>query len=223
MQNTKLLDLQTGKYLELGKDFWYGGDSIKLNEKKLIRNYQSGVFDKEYSIVSQTIIEISEPQEPLKTLYEKTGAVVYGGRYVLMESQNITQGIGYVMSRHTTYQKNISVGDIHLCAGSYQIKHIDFNEIDNYTHNRLRFSINEQGQNIIEAILEAKYEPFVFINSTKNNTMSQLTFESKRGTAIASVFGQSAIMEFLGNIFEEYSKQLRNEPNKFEELMELIK
>ena len=27
----------------------------------------------------------------------------------------------------------------------------------------------------------------------------------------------------IGNIFEEYSKQLRNQPNKFEESMELIK
>lgn len=27
-QNMKLLDLQTGKYLKLGKDFYYGGDSI---------------------------------------------------------------------------------------------------------------------------------------------------------------------------------------------------
>lgn len=30
MQNMKLLDLQTGKYLELGKDFWFGGDCIAI-------------------------------------------------------------------------------------------------------------------------------------------------------------------------------------------------
>ncbi len=32
-QNMKLLDLQTGKYLKLGKDFYYGGDSIYLIER----------------------------------------------------------------------------------------------------------------------------------------------------------------------------------------------
>ena len=42
-----------------------------------------------------------ELQEPLKTLCENTGAVVYGGRYVLLESERCGKNIqsNYVMNQ----------------------------------------------------------------------------------------------------------------------------
>ena len=95
IQNMKLLDLQTGKYLELGKDFYYGGDSIiiepyniasnimsfffecfkdanSINEgmiflqKKALENKQNNISDD----VIMNVLHQSEPQEPLKTLCE---------------------------------------------------------------------------------------------------------------------------------------------------------
>ena len=178
MQNMKLLDLQEGKYLELGeRGFFYGGDTItcppiksfiikgtdrcfdiyaddidmydirKLNNANTDNDVNSGsarIFEITFKSNNQKFVGVpvsniddrfnrlfykTEPQEPLKTLCEKTGAVVYGGRYVLFIS----------------------------------------NERDSY-----------------------------------NNWCGDLMISCEE-------------------LFEEYSKQLRNEPNKFEELTELIK
>lgn len=104
----KLLDLKTREYLELGKEWVYGGNFIIIEpyniasnimcfflecfkdknsieegmiflQKKALQNKQNNISDD----VIMNVLHKSEPQEPLKTLCEKTGAVIYGGRYVL--------------------------------------------------------------------------------------------------------------------------------------------
>lgn len=176
----KLLDLETGEYLKLGKDFYYGGDSIiiepyniasnimslffecfkdanSINEgmiflqKKALENKQNNISDD----VIMNVLHQSEPQEPLKTLCEETGAVVYSRMYVLF----LDQEMGSVYNIKNEYRGEEFI--------DYKCKNGDFSS----------------GYNIY------------------NND----------------------IITFLGNFFEEYSKQLRNEPSKFDELKEFLK
>ena len=76
MQNMKLLDLQTGKYLELGKHWLYGEKYIYV-----FYGRDEGYDDER----DGNGYYKSEPQEPLKTLCEEMNAVVYRDRYVLFE------------------------------------------------------------------------------------------------------------------------------------------
>ena len=130
-ENMKLLDLQTGKYLELGEEgFFYGGKTItcpptksfdiqnvgdmilhiyvdteknydikrlddslyplfeitlKSNNQKLIGR-EVGHIDMRFN----RVIEQTEPPLELKEICEKVGAVVYGGRYVLLIKYQMT-------------------------------------------------------------------------------------------------------------------------------------
>ena len=168
-ENMKLLDLQTGKYLELGKEWLYGGNRIIIYPQTFYEALKkSHIFSKGFDIVS-----LSEPQEPLKTLCEKTGAVIYGGRYVLLSSEQDTS----IHDDNHCYKNGDVVrgGYVAICtAETHYSYHQNVLDIPNF-------------QDSCEAgFLWSKYE-------------------------------------ILGNIFEEYSKQLRNEPNKFDELKEHFK
>jgi hypothetical protein len=156
MPNMKLLDSQTGKYLELGEDWLYGGEDIIVNKCSIGYKIYEAIQHKDsekFFMYDEDCPFTDELQEPLKTLCENTGAVVYGGRYVLLESE----GCGNVYSVENK-----------RCGDSF------YDIVDN------------EG---------------LFRETHYNN--DEITS--------------------IGNIFEEYSKQLRNEPNKFEELLELIK
>ena len=214
MQNIKLLDLQTGKYLELGeRGFFYGGDTItcppiesfiikgsdrclniyadnvhkydicelnnvniddgikcltsafeitlKSNNQKFVGVPVSNIDDRFNRLFYKT-----EPQEPLKTLCEKTGAVVYGGRYVLLENEK--------------------------CGNIYCEKN--------------------------------KWGTVYYLNKNIYSFIPCLEFnpQNDKKQTVARFFSLDNCQDdLIGNIFEEYSKQLRNEPNKFEELINL--
>jgi hypothetical protein len=144
MQNMKLVDLQTSKYLELENDWLYGGRAINISNKN-----GSGYY----------YYKQSEPQGILKTICEKIGAVVYGDRYVIQKH----------------YKDDLYYGDIvNIGFGGYPIP--------NYS-----FSIRVIGGKYV--LEDCRH----FINGK------------------------------IGNIFEEYSKSLRGEENRLNELMELIK
>jgi len=199
MQNMKLLDLQTGKYLELGKDFLYGGVGILVSKIKLdfplpmylfnavksdydwLNNAQTQPVNISDIATFETIRDLI--QEPLKTLCEKTGAVVYGGRYVLLNEIDV-----WVYNNDLEPQK-IKTGDIVKEKTSYMY------------NNRLLINVAD-----------------FFLDTTEN-----IKTTHKIGKKTFSKFDFFAIENILGNIFEEHSKELRNEPNKFEKLMELIK
>ena len=152
-ENMKLLDLQTGKYLELGKDFYYGGDHIVVNKCNVGYQIYEAIQRKDserLSIDNKDCPFAAEPPLELKEICEKVGAVVYGGRYVLF----LDQEMGSVYNIKNEYRGEEFI--------DYKCKNGDFSS----------------GYNIY------------------NNV----------------------IITFLGNPFEEYSKQLRNEPNKFDEL-----
>jgi hypothetical protein len=116
-------------------------------QKKALENKQNNISDD----VIMNVLHQSEPQEPLKTLCEKVGAVVYGGRYVLQFKKTgiFIENECYVLYINGVYVKSLVYETVKA------------------------FENNEK---------LAEYDPF-----------------------------------------EEYSKQLRNEPNKFNELKELLK
>ena len=160
-QNMKLLDLETGKYLELRKDFYYGGEAIivhsytkeELTDCEEFTGFEQAI-NHDSASVKLWIEYKSEPPTELKEICEKVGAVVYGGRYVLIENEYCGD-ILFVQDRFDYWNKFYSV-----CKSDGTL-----------TNQRL-------------------------------------------GDWITKV---------LGNIFEEYSKKLRNEPNQFDELKELLK
>lgn len=178
MQNMKLLDLQTGKYLELGKDWLYGGEYIVINTCKIGYSVYEAIQHKDsekFFKYDKDCLFTDELNEPLKTLCEKTGAVVYGGRYVLLNEIDV-----WVYNNDLEPQK-IKTGDIVKEKTSYMY------------NNRLLINVAD-----------------FFLDTTEN-----IKTTHKIGKKTFSKFDFFAIENILGNIFEEYSKQLRNEPNKF--------
>ena len=84
----KLLDLQTGKYLELGKDWLYGGEDIIVNKCSIGYKIYEAIQHKDsekFFMYDEDCLFTDELQEPLKTLCEENGAVMYGSRYILFE------------------------------------------------------------------------------------------------------------------------------------------
>lgn len=245
----KLLDLQTGN-LELGKEWVYGGKDIYVipthylrisktdhvvklyyddkveiincelpDEYKVVngigRLYAKGQFSKyiingnEYDMGYFTEVnsltpindakkcEKSEPPLKLKEICEETGAVVYGGRYVLMQSilyegQDEFNTIqGFVGDIAIT-----SIGEfLMLCYG----KKSQYCNIQKF-HTKTKFSqvYFYDSNDGVEMLLRCKIGHNLLVNGMVKN-------------------------EYKGNIFEEYSKQLRNEPNKFDELNQHFK
>lgn len=170
-ENTKLLDLQTGKYLELGKDWGYFGKFILLNLGSAIelniKEWGSVSYgDNAYGWHGYIGQEIKQPHtDPIiNEIADRLGAVIYGGRYVLLTSDDSWY-----------YANNVrKLGDM------------------------IKFNC-------------AMQSCFVRIISKDG-----IDFDTNK-------FVATPVEYYLGNIFEECSKQLRNEPNKFEEFKQLIK
>jgi len=88
MPNMKLLDSQTGKYLELGKDWLYGGKDIIVNKCSIGYKIYEAIQHKDsekFFMYDEDCPFTNELQEPLKTSCEENGAVMYGNRYILFE------------------------------------------------------------------------------------------------------------------------------------------
>ena len=158
----KLLDLQTGKYLELGKDWLYGGICrVKINMNFYLDDDNNQLKDhkgKSWKLLDEyafTGVNKSEPQGMLKTLCDKTGAVIYGDRYAFLG--------------------------------------------------------NEECGNVFSFLWKSLVDWFFDFQNSEGNF-----------SRIKKSFGEKFESRFLGNLFEEYSKQLRKEENKFEELMEKL-
>lgn len=172
----KLLDLQTGKYLELFKDYAYCGNAILFHgfdDNDCLPTFINGfenMINQDWACCAEICYK-TEPQEPLKTLCEKTGAVVYGGRYVLLQFAN-----------------NKTVGDVI----KHNPKRTQFDQLPKIYHTN-----------------EEVYE----ILSKDVVLCEEMGYSSE-------YVDPDYHFKIIGNIFEEYSKQIRNEPNKFEELME---
>lgn len=177
MQNMRLLDLQTGQYLPLGKNWLYGEDWIVLTSFiPLYNRVQDAWFIEanEGSNITNARYLISELPQPLKTLCERVGAVVYGERYVLLH-----------------FSHNKTVGDI----VKHNPKRTQFDQLPKMYHT----------------------------NKEVNEVLCKHDVLCEEMGYSSQYVDPDYHCKITGNIFEEYSKQLRNEPNQFEELMKLIK
>ena len=184
MQNMKLLDLETGKYLELGNnDFLYGGKYvIILGQEKTVNIMLYKDWGKVLQYDKQQ--DIKPHANPIiNEIAERVGAVVYGGRYVLMNEIDVW------VYNNDLQPKKIKTGDV----------------------------IKEQ-----TSYLDRKYT-VINVSDFFLDTTEGIKTTHKLGKKTFSKYDFFAIEKNFGNIFEEYSKQLRNEPNKFDELIELIK
>lgn len=90
----KLLDLQTGKYLELG-NFYYGGNMIML------RYYEEADLGL-HKIVHTNLHQMAHTNPIINQVAEKVGAVIYGGRYVLTFGKvgNIVEKYRFYVTGH---------------------------------------------------------------------------------------------------------------------------
>jgi len=176
MQEMKLFDIETGKYLELGTDWLYGGNGIllidimqkELNESleiaitNAIQGNERALYQYSYGKMK------TEPQGTLKTLCDLTGAVVYGNRYVLIENKECGNIYCKKNKWGTVYYLNEDIYSFIPCP--------EFNpENDKKATVQMFFSLDKCEDNLIN------------------------------------------------NIFEEYSKSLRNQENKLGEILNLIK
>lgn len=192
MKTMKLLDLETNNYLELGKHWLYGGDWIVLMSFMPLYNRVENAWfieGNEGTNITNARYLISEPPEPLKPLCERIGVIMYGGRYVLLNTITIDVKMQFgIEKRSATTGDNFGCG---LFCFSY------------YSYEKyVRYSIKEDDYG-----LENKtFTGFGVTLSTQEIDIDWVSYAKP-----------------LYNIFEEYSKQLRNEPNKFEELLELLK
>lgn len=178
----KLLDLQRGKYLELGKEWGYFGEYITLiqiHTKTLIGTPYTRPLSPTHApdyptiqveeILNESKVCIYNHTNPIiNQVAGKVGAVVYGGRYVLLENEK--------------------------CGNIYCEKN--------------------------------KWGTVYYLNKNIYSFIPCLEFnpQNDKKQTVARFFSLDNCQDdLIGNIFEEYSKQFRNEPNKFEELQELIK
>lgn len=238
-ENMKLPDLQTGKYLELGKDFYYGCNTIMLHcytkeelteyqqrddynphyliydtdynnpEKyhKIIHNGFQEAIDRDTATVRLFTEHKSEPQGILKTLCDETGAVVYGGRYILLQKYDICTTGDILKFLKASFVSKVYYEGVSFAELDSQIKkHINDDIFDYcicYEVKRGEMSFEHKGYLVFD-IYNEKQE-------LQKDSICLFGLYSKNNAA------------YIGNIFEEYSKQLRNEENKFDELMEKLK
>jgi hypothetical protein len=236
-QNMKLLDLQTGEYLELGKEgFFYGGKTITCPPTKSFdiqnvdrdmtlhiyadteKDYDIKCLDDSHSPLFEItlksnnqkligrevghidmrfnrVIKQTEPPLELKEICKKVGAVVYGGRYIL--------------ERNTMCEYNII----------YKITYADC-IIAQIPRN---FEYDQHiGSDVIKS--EPQYFSDKFICKEKDylQTIKRLhKIEDDTRIEILQVNNRNNRREV--DILKEYLKQLRNEPNKFDELKQYLK
>ena len=182
----KLLDLQTGKYLELEKDFYYGGNGVMIH---------------------------SYTDEEL-TVYEE------------LPDFTPHQYISYDLNDDTKYKKTLKNG---------------FDEIiDNDTatvklwieyKSEPPLELKEICEKVGAVVYGGRYVLFLdqemgSVYNIKNEYRGEefIDYKCKNGVFSSGYnIYNNDIITFLGNIFEEHSKQLHNEPNKFEELKQYFK
>ncbi len=214
----KLFDIETGKYLELGTDWLYGGNGILLidiMQKELNESLEIAIANamqgNEHALYQYSYGKMkTEPQGTLKTLCDLTGAVVYGERYVLMKCEKYDIGLHYDLPNE--------------------------NELDWYGYDVIERGINTKEYDVIKNFtftigdVFLKYDEYDIVSIGHSSThysyhqsLRCRRFEDRCCAGLVRTVIEGNDCEYVCNIFEEYSKSLCNEENKLEEIMNLIK
>lgn len=197
-QNMELLDLQTGKYLELGeKGFFYGGKTITCPPTKSfdIQNVDRDMTlhiyadtEKDYDIKC-----LDDSHSPLFEITLKSNNKKLIGR----EVRHIDMRFNRVIEQT---EPPLELKEV--CEKVGAVVYGD----------RYVLLENEECGNVYSFSWKSFVDYFVDFKNAEGNFSQSTTF-----------YEQNFNSRLLGNIFEEYSKQLRNEPNKFDELKQYFK
>lgn len=210
----KVLDLETGKYLELGKDFYYGGDAIMIHyyTEEELTDYEEVEIFSEHLIIPRRRFngDYNDETQYKKTVKNGFDKAMDDGECVKMciehksepqlELKEICEKVGAAVygGRYVLLMKayNIKAGDLWNSSKYYNV----LLACINYKNN-IHFKHNISGGSV----------PFFeFIRDDNNDNLIVRCSQNEDSI-------------FLGNIFEEYSKKLRNEQNKFDELKAFLK
>ena len=196
----KLLDLQTGKYLELGKDWVYFGEHIGILKADVLCGVQ----------VEYVFSKIPHTNPIINQIAEKVGAVIYGGRYVLMLIlDNAGNEICVGNIHKDVYKSNITY--FILCYGFCNPKYD--------TNNRLEKPIDfaQQFYKITNFASYGWYFHKIWNNEYHETYAHYIGFLQKHFTD-----KRPNDNLYYGNIFEEFSKKEQRLENKFDELQSKI-
>jgi len=210
-ENMKLLDLQTGKYLELGKDWLYGGVSIYIVPTHYF------MFEKSNHIITLYYDdEVEEIQCEIPDEYKPKNGVA----------------TAYIDGKFTKYVingKEFKCGELLKCGSTTPI-------------NDAKLCNKSEPQGILKTLCDKTgavvyggryvllsdyrsgcgyYSGDVFLIEDRFYSIAGHYFLYK-GTFNQDKLGDW-VHTFVCNLFEEYSKQLRNEENKFDKLIEKLK
>lgn len=208
-QNIKRLsDLQTGKYLELGKEWVYGGKDIYVIPTHYLRISKTDHVVKLYYDDKVEIINCELPDE--YKVVNGIGRLYAKGQF----SKYIINGNEYDMGYFTEVNSLTPINDAKKCEKSEPL-----------------LKLKEICEKVGAVVYGGRYVLFLdpeigSVYKIKNEYRGEefIDYKCKNGDFSSGYnIYNNDIITFLGNIFEEYSKQLRNELNKFDELKELLK
>ena len=202
----KLFDLQTGKYLELGRDWLDGGEYIALSNSAQY-NIEELMTESETLSLCYDIDGVFCNGDPFIVLYNNTTHelnkkwsslfkdCIYGDRYITIEGDpDLRYKTGDIYFAKMDYDSGIpdDPREEQLYANEYvALKHID-HEIG--SQNGIEYT--ELGLKLLGVLHNNKYYFFDGI--------------------------YFFLKSFKGNLLEEYSKQLRGEEDKLKELESYI-
>lgn len=217
MQKLRLLDLNEGKILELGKDFLYGREFIAFFRNKTIFQHE--------------VINKTPPSQSTHTklipFLEKTGAELFGDRYVLVDKDKafIYKDIYSVKDLILNYcDKEENKYSLYLnydfcCVLALFLQRRELRE----------YALNPSEKNKVWFIQQFRVYPF-FNLSFENKTIEEIDDilkkqqlnkdYSKNNVCLYNEIKDNyiSIVEF----FQKYSLLLKGEPNKFDEFCKII-
>lgn len=231
IQNMKLLDLQTGN-LELGKEWVYGGKDIYVIPTHYLRISKTDHVVKLYYDDKVEIINCELPDE--YKVVNGIGRLYAKGQF----NKYIINGNEYDMGYFTELNSLTPINDAKKCEKSepplklkesceetgavvYGARYVLMTK--NYNIQIGDLWKNSNYYNILVACINYKNNIHFKHNISGGSKSAFEQIKNDNNDNLIVRCSQNENSEFLGNIFEEYSKQLRNEPNKFDELNQHFK
>jgi hypothetical protein len=201
----KLLDLQTGKYLEIGENWGYFGNKILIisneDEELSVQGWLDAIEYDEIEKHDYDMLDIKHHTNPIiNEIAEKVGAVIYGGRYVLLYTTN--EKIIIANSEYDYENWNDENDKLGFDGGEPRIWKT-FTIGDVYKKDEKDIGI------CIKSFCSTYY-------SYHNDVIHIEEFDDKCEAGIAMTVNSNT--EYLGNIFEEFAKKEQGLENKFDEL-----
>jgi len=250
-ENMKLLDLQTGKYLELGKDWLYGGEIIEVKMDTItqyIDKTPTTIMPREKFNLMQTKFDSFLRHYQLESNY---GSISNLNNEIYIKDKHSDNILLKVTNSTTSNRALLTLAN--FCFTNFRYNYVIEKKPQRIIKYKARLHKSEP-QGILKTlcdktgalvyggryVLNPNYATIraVIVNGGEHGFIYRL--ESLHQCKITNkcisldeylkyrpelVYAEKGYTEWYiyGNPFEEYSKQLRKEENKFDELMENLK